>query len=797
MNKSMDELSILEGMTPGRLKPEEEKYLHDPDGIDVIPLRGLVFYPKRRYQFDVGRPGSLAAVAHATNTSRLIYLVAQRDPDVEDPEFHELYEVGVLARINLSVDMGDGYRVGVETICRATAESYRETETGFKVMIARHDDTLLASTMDSKTKLKCANDWFKEFLVATNSRVVMSTAKLQETTDVGFVTDYIADHIPITMETKQAILKEFDEESRLEKLLPLLYGELQLIRYQRDIETKVKRKISKDQKEFYLREQIKVIQSELGEDKEQQNEVEEMRNKLKEIDLPPVYKTKVRREIDRYAKMSSTSAESAVIRNYVNWILDLPWKITSVDQDDLKRAEEILNEDHYGLDKVKERILEYLAVKKLSNKMNAQIICLVGPPGVGKTSIGRSIARALDRKFARLSLGGLNDESEIRGHRRTYIGAIPGRIINSIKDAGTKNPVILLDEIDKLSHDFRGDPASALLEVLDPEQNKEFTDNYLEMPFDLSQVMFITTANTLSTIPRPLLDRMEVIEISGYTEDEKKHIAVKYLVPKKMAEHGLKKGDFTITDSAVLEIVRSYTRESGVRNLERKIAELCRKAAVRLARDGVASVKVTERTLSKYLGKKIHRFDLVSKEDQVGIATGLAWTSVGGETLSIEVNVQEGGSGKLRITGQIGDVMRESAEAALSYIRTVPKEYGIDEESFKTKDIHVHIPEGAIPKDGPSAGITMATAILSALSGIKVSRYVAMTGEVTLRGRVLAIGGLKEKALAAMRAGIKTVLYPAENEGDFAELPEILKENMEFVAVKNMKQVLKHALVRV
>lgn len=517
--------------------------------------------------------------------------------------------------------------------------------------------------------------------------------------------------------------------------------------------------------------------------------------KLKRLKLGKKIDKKVTNEIDRYSRLSSSSAESGVIRTYVNWILDLPWRKETKDEIDLNMAQTVLDEDHFGLETVKERVVEYLAVRDLTHSMKGPIICLVGPPGVGKTSIAKSIARSLNREFVRMSLGGVRDEAEIRGHRRTYIGAIPGRIINGIKEAGTKNPVFLFDEIDKLSSDFRGDPASALLEVLDPEQNKEFTDHYLEVPFDLSKVMFITTANTLSTIPRPLLDRMEVIQVSGYTEIEKLNIAKKYLVPKKMEEHGLVKSTLSLSDDALLDTIRKYTRESGVRELERKIADVCRKATVRIVKGEVKSVRITDKNLDKYLGKSKYHYDLIAENDQVGIVTGLAWTSVGGETLSIEVNTMKG-KGKLQLTGQLGDVMKESAQAGLSYIRTIASEYGIEDKFYEELDLHVHIPEGAIPKDGPSAGVTMATAMISALSGVPVDRFVAMTGEITLRGRVLPIGGFKEKSLAAKRAGIKKIIFPYENIKDLEDIPEIIKKEIEFIPAKTMDEVLEHALVK-
>lgn len=765
--------------------------------LPMIVLKNAVFFPHRIYQLDLATDREKLAVDHASRVQSNVFFVA------EDPEKkNSIFSIGVVAEITDQIELqGGGYRIILKTLHRAKRVSVIRKNPFFRVLISPPDEVaggegnLTASEEEKLVSLKYAViRSFENFVSVLNQRNVDVASKLSKVEEAGAVADIVADNLPISFDSKQELLEELVVAERLHKLMFHLYQEIEIANLQKSIEEKLQKKLTKNQKEYYLREQIKVIQAELGDDKEHEKEVKELQKKLKALKLPKPIHKKVAYEIERYSRMMSTSAEAGVIRTYVGAILDLPWNRFSKDEEDIRRAEKILEEDHYGLRKVKERILEYLAVRTLNKNMKGQIICLFGPPGVGKTSIGKSIAKALGRSFSRMSLGGIRDEAEIRGHRRTYVGAIPGRIINAIKEAGTKNPLILLDEIDKLSGDFRGDPAGALLEVLDSEQNKDFTDHYLEVPFDLSGVVFIATANRLSTIPKPLLDRMEVIEISGYTEDEKLCIAKQYLVPKKLTEHGLKSGQCLFSDAAIREIIRGYTRESGVRELERKIAELCRKVAVKVVREDVKSVRVTERNVLKYLGNKKYRFDLVSKEDQVGVVTGLAWTSVGGETLSVEVNVLDGGSGRLKLTGQIGDVMKESAEAALSYIRTVTKEYGIEEDVFKTKDIHIHIPEGAIPKDGPSAGVTMATAVISALSNTKVSRYVAMTGEITLRGRVLAIGGLKEKSLAAMRAGIRTVVFPAENQSDYEELPDIVKTTLDFIPVKNMKQVLKHAL---
>lgn len=775
--------------------------------MPMIPLRNMVFFPNRRYQLDIVNKKELKAIKHAFDNDMHLFFVTQKDDRINDAEPSDCYEIGTTANIVEKMDVkGGGQRIVVNTHHRAKFIDHTQKAPFHKVMIELIDSgapVFINSNIEPNeeriknliTKKRIAINGFEKYVSIVNPRAMELVYRISKLREEGLIADIIADQLPINVEIKQKLLSCISAEERFDSLLVPLYSEIKIAETQRDLEEKVKKQISKKQKDYFLREQIKAINEELGEDQGIEDEVIEMKERLEALKLPEEIDKKILKEINRYFKLGSHSAESAVSRTYINLILELPWHNKTADETDLLKAESVLEGDHYGLEKVKERILEYLAVRTLSDKMKGQIICLVGPPGVGKTSIAKSIAHALNRKYYRMSLGGVRDAAEIMGHRRTYIGAIPGRIINCVKEAGTSNPVILLDEIDKLSSDFRGDPAGALLEVLDPEQNKDFTDHYLEVPFDLSDVLFITTANSLSTIPRPLLDRMEVIEVSGYTEDEKVGIASKYLVTKKLAEHGIKRSQFKMTEGAIREIIRSYTRESGVRELERQISTICRKVAVRFVKGEIKSVTIGERTVKKYLGKQKYKFGVIANDDQIGIVTGLAWTSVGGETLSVEVNLLEGGEGRLKITGQIGDVMKESAEAALSYVRMVSKDYGIDEELFKTKDIHIHVPEGAIPKDGPSAGVTIATALISAFSMKGINRFVAMTGEITLRGRVLPIGGLKEKSLAAIRAGIKTVLYPAENVGEFEELPDVVKETLEFVPVKNMKQVLKRALV--
>ena len=611
----------------------------------------------------------------------------------------------------------------------------------------------------------------------------------------GRFADVVASHLDVKTEEKQQILDCLKTDERLEKLNDLLLREIEILNIENDISSKVKTQINQNQKEYYLREQMRAIREELGSEEEIDDEIEKWRQQLAELDLPEKTTEKIEKEIKRFAYMQPSSAEGTVIRTYIETILALPWNTASETEIDLNHSQEILDEDHYGLEKVKERVLEYLAVVQLSQKIKGPILCLVGPPGTGKTSIVKSIARSINREYVRMSLGGVRDEAEIRGHRRTYIGAIPGRVINCIKEAGTNNPVFLFDEVDKIGADFRGDPASALLEVLDPEQNKEFTDHYLETPFDLSNVMFITTANTTSTIPRPLLDRREVIEVSGYTEEDKVEIAKKYLVPKSVGTHGLQKKNIRISERAIRDIINYYTRESGVRNLEREIQNICRKVARKIVTEGEEEYSVTGKNLSEYHGKRRFRYDVIRGEKEVGVTTGLAWTIVGGETLFIET-VCVPGSGKLQLTGQMGDVMQESARTGVSYIRSIAEELGIEEEFYKNYDMHIHIPEGAVPKDGPSAGVTMCVAMISSLTGRPARKDIAMTGEITLRGKVMPVGGIREKVLAAHRAGIKKVLIPRECEKDLDEIPEKVREQMEFVLLDTVQDAMEQVLVR-
>ncbi len=765
--------------------------------LPLIPLRGLSVFPYMVLHFDVGREKSINALEEAMVNDQMIFLTTQKEAETDIPTEEDFYSVGTISKIKQMLKLpGDAIRVLVEGISRAKIIELTQEEPFFKAKL--EEDNYAGETeidKEMEALMRTVMDAFESYISVSNRispEVLISVSSIEEP---GRLADVIASHMILKIEQKQEILEAFDPKDRLEVLYKILLREIEILEIEKEINVRVKKQINKLQKEYYLKEQLKAIQEELGEEGGVQDEAEEYRDKIKKAKMPKKVEEKVEKEIDRLFRLAPGSAESGVIRTYVDWILDLPWNKQTKDRLDVKQAKVILDEDHYGLKSVKERILEYLAIRQLAQNMKGPILCLVGPPGVGKTSIAKSIARSLNRNFVRMSLGGVRDEAEIRGHRRTYVGAIPGRIIASIKEGGSKNPVFLFDEIDKLSHDFRGDPASALLEVLDPEQNKEFTDHYLEVPFDLSKVMFIMTANSLGTVPRPLLDRMEVIEISGYTEEEKLQIGQRYLVSKQIKEHGLKPENLQISEQVLRDVINYYTRESGVRNLERQIATLCRKTAKRIVEDKLKLVRIHPKNLSQYLGIPKFRYEKAHEDHEVGIATGLAWTRVGGDTLSIEVTTMKG-NGKLVLTGQLGDVMKESARAGISYIRSKMEALNITEDFYQALDIHIHIPEGAIPKDGPSAGITMATAVISALTGLPVNKNVAMTGEITLRGRVLPIGGLKEKVLAANRAGITKILIPIENKRDAEEIPDNVKRKLELVFVSNMDEVLQHALVR-
>jgi ATP-dependent Lon protease len=764
--------------------------------LPLLPLRGLTIFPYMVLHFDVGRPKSIAALEAAMVNDQEIFLSSQVDSKIDEPDQNEIYEVGTIAKIKQMLKLpGDTIRVLVEGLERGKILDYVKDEPYYEVDLMtpikyNYRDMELEMEAVARSVLSV----FEKFVKLSSKvspEILLTVTSLD---DYDRLADIIAANTLVKTEDKQRVLEAFDPVDRLENLYEILTREIEILEIENKINLRVRRQIDKVQREYYLREQIKAIQKELGESDGISEEVKEYQEKIEKANLPEEALEKANKELDRLARMGQGSAEGSVIRTYLDWITDLPWDIQTDDNLDLKNSAKILDEDHYGLTKVKERVIEYLAVRQMTKSMKGPILCFVGPPGVGKTSIAKSIARSLDRKFIQMSVGGVRDEAEIRGHRRTYVGAIPGRVISSIKHAGTKNPVFLLDEIDKMSSDFRGDPASALLEVLDPEQNNAFRDHYLELAFDLSNVMFLTTANNLDTIPRPLLDRMEIIHISGYTEEEKLNIATKYLIPKQLKEHGISKNSIRITENTIRNIINYYTRESGVRELERQIAAICRKVARRLIDDKVKSVRITENNLEKYLGIPKYRYDKVEKNDEVGIVTGLAWTPVGGDTLSIEV-VPMAGKGKLVLTGQLGDVMKESARAGFSYIRSRSKEFGLEDDFHEQTDIHIHIPEGAIPKDGPSAGITMTTAVVSALLGVKVKSNLAMTGEITLRGRVLPVGGIKEKILAAHRAGITNILIPKENERDLIDIPDNIKRNLTIRAVETMDEVLEYALV--
>ncbi|MET3208282.1 UNVERIFIED_CONTAM: ATP-dependent Lon protease [Paenibacillus sp. PvR008] len=760
----------------------------------LLPLRGLLVYPSMVLHLDVGREKSVKALEKAMVEDNLILLCSQSEVNIEEPAQEDIFRVGTVAKVRQMLKLPNGtIRVLVEGLERAEIIQYTDNEEYYEVLAKElHEAENVHPETDALMRTVLTQ--FEHYINLSKKVTPETLAAVSDIEEPGRLADVITSHLTLKIKEKQDILETIDVTQRLEKLLDILNNEREVLELERKINQRVKKQMEKTQKEYYLREQMKAIQKELGEKEGRAGEVEELRNQLSELELPAPVKEKVEKEIDRLEKMPASSAEGGVIRNYVDWLLSLPWNKFTDDDLDIVKAEEILNDDHYGLDKPKERVLEYLAVRKLVKTIKGPILCLVGPPGVGKTSLARSIAKSMGREFVRISLGGVRDEAEIRGHRRTYVGAMPGRIIQGMKTAGTSNPVFLLDEIDKMASDFRGDPSAALLEVLDPEQNNTFSDHFVELPFDLSNVMFVTTANAAHNIPRPLMDRMETLYIPGYTELEKLEIANRYLLPKQKREHGLKEEQLDIGEDTLLRVIREYTRESGVRNLEQQMASLCRKAAKSVVSGGEGPIQITPDNLKDYLGVAKFRYGVAELEDQIGTVTGLAWTEVGGETLMIEVTVVPG-SGKLILTGKLGDVMKESAQAAFSYTRSQAVELGIDTDFYEKNDIHIHIPEGAIPKDGPSAGITIATALISALTNRHVSKDVAMTGEITLRGRVLPIGGLKEKSLAAHRAGYKKILLPKDNERDLKDIPDSIRQDVEFVPVAHMDQVLKHALV--
>lgn len=762
--------------------------------MPLLPLRGLLVYPSMVLHLDVGREKSVKALDKAMVEDSLILLCSQSEVNIEEPDQDDIYRIGTVSKVRQMLKLPNGtIRVLVEGIIRAEILEYRDTAEYYEVEIKELPEQLVPDP-EIDALMRTVLTQFEHYINLSKKVTPETLAAVSDIEEPGRLADVICSHLSLKIKDKQEILETVNVRARLEKLLDILNNEREVLELERKISQRVKKQMEKTQKEYYLREQMKAIQKELGDKEGRAGEVEELRAQLAEAELPEKAHERVVKEIDRLEKMPSTSAEGGVIRNYIDWLLALPWSKQSDDDLDLEHAEKILHEDHFALEKPKERVLEYLAVQNLVKKMKGPILCLVGPPGVGKTSIARSISRALGRQFVRVSLGGVRDEAEIRGHRRTYVGAMPGRIVQGLKTAGSNNPVFLLDEIDKMAMDFRGDPASALLEVLDPEQNSTFSDHYIELPFDLSNVMFVTTANSAHNIPRPLLDRMELLYIPGYTEIEKREIARHYLLPKQESEHGLKEGQLELEDEALATIIRRYTREAGVRNLEQQIASLCRKTAKKIVSEQLEKVEINQDNLKDFLGPAKFRYGMAEVEDQIGTVSGLAWTEAGGDTLVIEVSIVPG-SGKLTLTGKLGDVMKESAQAAFSYTRSKAKDLGIALDFHEKNDIHIHIPEGAIPKDGPSAGITMATALISALTEIPVSREVAMTGEITLRGRVLPIGGLKEKSLAAHRAGITKILLPKDNEKDIQDIPESVREELTFIPVSHMDQVLEHALV--
>ena len=758
----------------------------------VLPLRDVVVFPHMIVPLFVGREKSVSALEAVMQDDKQILLASQRDPAEDQPTTDSIFKIGVLASVLQLLKLPDGtVKVLVEGQSRVQINEYLDNENFFE---ARAEYLVEVSGDEEITKalVKSVSEEFEKYAKIRKNIPEEALSAVAETTEAAKLADLVSGHLGIEVEQKQELLETLSISERLEKLYGLMQGEMSVLKVEKKIKTRVKSQMERTQRDYYLNEQMKAIQKELGDGEDGQNEVAELEARVGNTKLSKEALEKVESEIKKLKNMSPMSAEATVVRNYLDWILAIPWGVKSRVKKDLNKAQKVLDDDHYSLEKVKERIIEYLAVQQRSAKLKGPILCLVGPPGVGKTSLGKSVARATGREFIRISLGGVRDESEIRGHRRTYIGSMPGKIIQALKKAKTTNPLILLDEIDKMGQDFRGDPASAMLEVLDPEQNSTFVDHYMEVEYDLSNVMFLTTANSYN-MPSPLLDRMEIITLAGYTEDEKREIAKRHLIEKQLNNHGLKKNELEIKDAALDEIIRHYTREAGVRNLEREIAKLSRKAVTKIVKREVLDISVDSKNLNKYLGVKKFRYGLAEQNDQVGVVTGLAWTSVGGDLLSIEA-LKLPGKGRMKTTGKLGDVMKESIEAASSYVRSISPDIGVKPTKFDKLDIHVHVPEGATPKDGPSAGLAMVTSIVSVLTGIPVQKDIAMTGEVTLRGNALPIGGLKEKLLAALRGGIKTVLIPEENEKDLEEIPDNVKECLKIIPVSHVSEVLKHAL---
>ena len=760
--------------------------------MPVLALRGLMVFPHMVLHFDVGRSKSVAALEKAMLEDQKVFLVAQRDTEVEDPTVEDLCTVGTVAVIKQVMNLpGDSLRVLVEGVTRGRLMSIMQEEPYLEGGVRLMPDESTAQELELQALVRTVKDYFEEYGRASQRVSHETVASIRDVDDAGQISDIIAANVLTKLEDRQRILEEADVAGRLDALCGILAREIELVGVEKQVQARVKKQIERNQKDYYLREQIKAIQNELGDT--EATDVEELRERMQRTPLNDEARQRVEKELERLSRMAPGTPEVGMARTYIEWILDLPWGKETADNLDLKRARKVLAQDHYGLEKVKERIVEYLAVLRMKQDMKGPILCFVGPPGVGKTSIVRAIAKAVGRKFVQMSLGGVRDEAEIRGHRRTYLGAIPGRIISGLKQAGTMNPVFLFDEIDKMSHDYRGDPASCLLEVLDGEQNDAFRDHYLELPFDLSRVMFITTANSVDTIPGPLLDRMEIIEVPSYTEEEKLQICKRHLVPKQIAAHGLQPKTVRMSDKVLRQLIEGYTREAGVRTLERTVAKVVRKAAVTMLDDGVAEVSVSPDVLSRYLGAARYTREMPEKEPRIGVVNGLAYTTVGGELLEVECLTMPG-KGGLTLTGKLGDVMKESAGAAFSWVRAHSGELGLPDDFYKDRDIHIHVPEGAVPKDGPSAGVTMTTALVSVLTGIPVRQDVAMTGEMTLRGRVLPIGGLKEKTLAAYRAGVTTLVIPKENEKDLEEVPPYVLSQFRIVTAETIDTVLKTAL---
>ncbi len=786
---------LLNEIKIGEKNVSEKDKEEIPEELPVLFVRDIVIFPYMAVPLQVGRERSKTAVDEAIKGNRMILLVTQKDPEVEEPEEKDVYRVGTVGIVLRMLKLSNGnMRIFVHGISRAEVKefNFEGSHTRAKIEVKRDKETTKES-LEVEALKRSVKKSFAEFVELGKQLPPEVLFYMQEIEEPGKFADNVVTYLSLKTEELQELLETFDPVERLKKVYEYLIKEIRLLKIQHEISTKAREEIDNMQKEYYLRQQLKAIKEQLGEANEIEMEIKDYRKKMEKVKLPPEAKEEVEKQLARLEKMHPESAESNVIRTYLDWMLSLPWGKSTKDNLNIKRAKRILDEDHYDLEKVKERIIEYLAVRKLKKDLKGPILCFVGPPGVGKTSLGKSIARALGRKFVRMSLGGIRDEAEIRGHRRTYVGALPGRIIQGLKQAGSNNPVFMLDEVDKIGADFRGDPSSALLEVLDPEQNDSFVDNYLGVPFDLSNVMFIATANVLYTIQPAFLDRMEVIHLPGYTEEEKIHIAKKFLIPKQIKENGLKKSYIAFQEKAIRRIITEYTREAGVRNLEREIGSVCRKVAKKIADGKKKRYIITEKNLEKYLGKPRIFRDQLLKEDKIGVAVGLAWTEAGGDILFIEANIMKG-KGNLMLTGSLGDIMKESAQAALSYIRANSKKYRIKDSVFLENDIHIHVPEGAIPKDGPSAGITIFTALYSLFTGKKVRRDVAMTGEITLQGRVLPVGGIKEKVLAAKRAGIKKIILPEYNKKDVDDVPKHVKKDMKFIFVENVEDVIKEAI---